>query len=160
MNGTYTLKVNDATDFNLKAEDLDTIDINSSQKTFKIVHQSICYTVEWMKKDYATRNYELLINGKKFTINIKRPIDELIAALGIEQKSSIKSGEVTAHIPGRIIDLLVKEGDRVTTGAPIITLEAMKMENSIAAPIDGIVSAIHTHIGETVQKNQHLILIE
>ncbi|MDT8346522.1 MAG: hypothetical protein RQ756_01870, partial [Flavobacteriaceae bacterium] len=94
MNKTYKLKVNNETNFSLNADDLDAFHLESSHKTFSIIHNSVCYKVEWIKKDFTSRSYEVLINGKKFTTHIHRPIEVLIAALGIEQKSTIKSGEV------------------------------------------------------------------
>ena len=47
-------------------------------------------------------------------------------------------------------------GDSVTKGQPILVLESMKMENTIASPIDGTVSAVHVAAGDAVQHGQTL----
>ncbi|WP_048148455.1 acetyl-CoA carboxylase biotin carboxyl carrier protein subunit [Palaeococcus ferrophilus] len=64
---------------------------------------------------------------------------------------------VTAPMPGKILRILVKEGEEVKTGQGLLVLEAMKMENEIPSPMDGVVKAIHVREGETVDTGQLLI---
>ncbi|MET4260724.1 geranyl-CoA carboxylase alpha subunit [Bradyrhizobium sp. S3.12.5] len=59
-------------------------------------------------------------------------------------------GKVRAAMNGRVVAVLVKPGDRVTAGQPVMTLEAMKMEHVHKAGIDGVVSAIDVAEGEQV----------
>ncbi|MGX1167250.1 geranyl-CoA carboxylase alpha subunit [Bradyrhizobium sp. USDA 372] len=59
-------------------------------------------------------------------------------------------GKVRAAMNGRVVAVLVKPGDRVTAGQPVLTLEAMKMEHVHKAGIDGVVSAIDVAEGEQV----------
>ena len=59
-------------------------------------------------------------------------------------------GKVRAALNGRVVAVLVKPGDRVTAGQPILTLEAMKMEHVHKAGIDGVVAAIGVAEGEQV----------
>ena len=56
--------------------------------------------------------------------------------------------------------MVVKEGDRVKAGEAVIILEAMKMENELTAPMDGVVSQIHVVKGDKVQNEQVLAVIE
>ncbi len=69
-------------------------------------------------------------------------------------------GEIRALMPGRITSILVKEGDPVAVGAPLLILEAMKMQNEIVAPISGRVARVHVQEGAAVKKDAPLILIE
>ena len=62
-------------------------------------------------------------------------------------------GRVKAPIPGLISRVLVAPGESVTAGQPLIILEAMKMENEIRAPFDGVVQAIGVTVGQTVLRN-------
>jgi 3-methylcrotonyl-CoA carboxylase alpha subunit len=62
-------------------------------------------------------------------------------------------------MPGRIMSVSVSAGDAVTKGQPILILESMKMENTIASPIDGTVSAVHVGAGDSVQHGQTLVEI-
>lgn len=59
-------------------------------------------------------------------------------------------GKVRAAMNGRVVSVLVKPGDRVTAGQPVMTLEAMKMEHVHKAGIDGIIAAIDVAEGEQV----------
>jgi 3-methylcrotonyl-CoA carboxylase alpha subunit len=61
---------------------------------------------------------------------------------------------------GAIVAVLVKAGDTVARGAPLLILEAMKMEHTIVAPTAGIVSAIHYRQGDQVPEGADLIDVE
>ncbi len=65
-------------------------------------------------------------------------------------------GVVRSPMPGRIISVSVSVGDTVTSGQPILVLESMKMENTIASPVAGTVSAVHVAAGDSVQHGQTL----
>ena len=63
-------------------------------------------------------------------------------------------------MPGRIASLTVKPGDRVARGAAIVTLEAMKMEQSLTAPFDGQVAEVRVAVGEQVSEGALLVSLE
>ncbi|GLR85775.1 3-methylcrotonyl-CoA carboxylase subunit alpha [Bradyrhizobium iriomotense] len=69
-------------------------------------------------------------------------------------------GKVRAAMNGRVVAVLVKQGDRVTTGQPVMTLEAMKMEHVHKAGIDGVVAAIDVAEGEQVTAGKIVVEIE
>lgn len=69
-------------------------------------------------------------------------------------------GEIRALMPGRITSILVKEGERVDVGTPLLILEAMKMQNEIVSPIPGQVKSIQVQEGAAVKKDSSLIIIE
>lgn len=69
------------------------------------------------------------------------------------------SGRVAAIMPGRISRLLVSAGDEVRKGTGLLILEAMKMENEIVAPCDGIIGEIRVQEGQTVEGGSLLIVI-
>ncbi|MCX5850874.1 MAG: biotin/lipoyl-binding protein [Deltaproteobacteria bacterium] len=68
--------------------------------------------------------------------------------------------EVRAPMPGSIVDILVKVGDRVKEEDELIILEAMKMENPIFAPADGVVKEIKVKIKDVVEVDQVLLILE
>jgi pyruvate carboxylase subunit B len=68
-------------------------------------------------------------------------------------------GCVTTAMPGTIVDVKVKAGDKVTAGDPVLVIEAMKMENEIQAPISGVVIAVHIQKGDTVTPDESLLEI-
>jgi geranyl-CoA carboxylase alpha subunit len=69
-------------------------------------------------------------------------------------------GKVRAAMNGRVVAVLVKPGDRVTAGQPVMTLEAMKMEHVHKAAIDGVVAAIDVTEGEQVMTGKIVVEIE
>lgn len=64
---------------------------------------------------------------------------------------------IKAFIPGTIVDIMVKQGQRVTEGEPLLLLEAMKMRNIIAAPKDAKIKKLWVKKTDMVFKNQLLI---
>ena len=68
--------------------------------------------------------------------------------------------EVLAPMPGTIVDILASEGTSVEEDQDLLVLEAMKMENPIAAPAAGKVKSIKVKVGEKVSADQLLMEIE
>lgn len=71
-----------------------------------------------------------------------------------------KAGDVSTPMPGRVVKILVSEGDQVSEGDPLIVIEAMKMENRVPAPITGLVKSILIKEGEDVNIDETLIQLE
>ena len=69
----------------------------------------------------------------------------------------VAPGEIYAFIPGTILDVFVKEGQKVKKGEPLCCLHAMKMDNQICSTIDGVVKSVNIEKGQTVSKNEVLI---
>lgn len=67
---------------------------------------------------------------------------------------------VKAFIPGNILKVFVKEGQKVRQGSKLLILEAMKMKNVVSAPVSGVIKSIQVEEGKMVPKNQLLIEIE
>ncbi len=67
---------------------------------------------------------------------------------------------VKAFIPGTIIEVKVKPGNRVAEGDILLILDAMKMYNEIASPAAGTVAEVAVEPGQRVEKNQLLIRLE
>ena len=71
-----------------------------------------------------------------------------------------RGGHLTAPMSGTIVAVLVKAGDSVIRGAPLLILEAMKMEHTITAPDAGTVSAVHYRQGDQVSEGADLIDVD
>ena len=67
---------------------------------------------------------------------------------------------IKAPMPGNILDVKVKVGDKVTNGQCICVLEAMKMENEIPAPRDGVITGVVATKGSTVEAGAVLATIQ
>ncbi len=79
---------------------------------------------------------------------------------GSKRPRAHQPGHVTTSMPGSIVDVLVKTGDTVKAGDPLLITEAMKMETEVQAPIGGKITAIHVNKGDTVNPDETLIEIE
>lgn len=69
------------------------------------------------------------------------------------------SGRLTAPMPGKIVDVLVAVGDAVDRGAPLVVLEAMKMEHTVRALADGVVMALPVTVGDQVDEGAELVVV-
>lgn len=79
--------------------------------------------------------------------------------VGSSTKKRDSAGAIKAPMPGLVVKLMVSEGDVVAKGQGVIVVEAMKMENEIATPVDGTVKAIKVVAGQAVNKSDLMIVI-
>jgi 3-methylcrotonyl-CoA carboxylase alpha subunit len=69
------------------------------------------------------------------------------------------AGRLTAPMPGRVTQLMVEPGRRVRRGEPLMIIEAMKMEHTVAAPADGVVEKVRFVVGDLVEEGAELIAL-
>lgn len=110
----------------------------------------------------GTRNLTFEINGSRRTINIK---DETVKSGEISSEEKIYADpknerEVGSSIPGKIVKVLVSEGEQVKKGDKLFIAEAMKMETNIVANIDGKVKDIFVREGDMVESGELLLSFE
>lgn len=127
------------------------------------------FTVHFMGKKFhgeiveaATEDQKMTIkvNQRTFEIKKERPIDELIHKMGLDKKKVRKLHQLKSPMPGRILSFAVEVGDEVTLGSPLLTLEAMKMENVIKAEGEGKVKSIAKSKETVVEKGELIIEFE
>ncbi|HJM67411.1 MAG TPA: biotin/lipoyl-containing protein [Candidatus Thalassarchaeaceae archaeon] len=103
--------------------------------------------------------YLATIEGRTFEFLIPESKTSSIRKRG-GSGSRKRSGTVSASMPGKVVTVEVSVGDSVEEGQTVLILEAMKMQNEVAAPISGTVIAVHCEDGVNVQANVPLIVIE
>lgn len=101
-------------------------------------------------------SHEISMDGGTFTVEI---IDPLAARRSGGSDEMSSGGIVKALMPGRVVRVLVNKGDAVTRGTGLLILEAMKMENEIVAPADGVVDELFVEPGQTVEAGAELVHI-
>ena len=79
---------------------------------------------------------------------------DLLAHAG---EAAAEGGRLTAPMPGKVVSFAVKAGDAVTKGQPLAVMEAMKMEHTIAAPVDGVVQELLYAPGDQVTEGAELL---
>lgn len=77
-----------------------------------------------------------------------------------EPGSAVEQGSLVAPMPGNVIRLGAEVGDTVSAGQPLIWLEAMKMEHTISAPTDGVLTQLNVHTGQQVDVGAVLARVE
>ncbi|GAC58280.1 putative acyl-CoA carboxylase alpha chain [Gordonia hirsuta DSM 44140 = NBRC 16056] len=70
------------------------------------------------------------------------------------------AGSLIAPMPAMVTAVLVTQGDTVTAGDPVVVLEAMKMQHTVAAPQDGVVSAVNVAAGQQIETDHILVVID
>ncbi len=107
-------------------------------------------------------NVELNIEGSKLVLRIERATAWRSSSASIPPRSPALGEEalVFAPMPGRVLSIMAKLGDRVKAGTPILVLEAMKMENEIASPIEGKLESLRVSENESVKRNQPLFSVK
>ena len=70
------------------------------------------------------------------------------------------AGRIVAPMPGRVLQILVAEGERVARGAVLLVLEAMKVQMRLSAPGAGVVTAIRCRVGDLVEDGSELVVLE
>ncbi|WP_456465281.1 sodium-extruding oxaloacetate decarboxylase subunit alpha [Desulfurobacterium sp.] len=77
-----------------------------------------------------------------------------------KRPKATKEGDVTSPMPAKVVEIKVKEGDRVNEGDVVAIVEAMKMQNEVHAPISGTVKAIYVKPGDQVNPDEAIMTIE
>lgn len=103
--------------------------------------------------------YAATIHGKEYQLNVEDERRKRLRAFIGDAVGADGPIEITAPMPGMVLDLLVKEGDEIKENQPLVILEAMKMENEIRSVCSGTVKKLHITSGQPVEKGQQLITI-
>ena len=110
--------------------------------------------------EYEKHTVTFTLNGRWCSVDVRNEQDLLLDRLGFKTAGEIGEGELNAPMPGKILEILVAEGDEVELGDPVAILEAMKMENELKAPIKGTISSVAAAEGDSLDKNDLILEIE
>ncbi len=141
-------------------------------KTYKLTIRGQLYEVEISEGEDNILGVE--VNGTHYDVEIEKELikpktPKLIRSQvpnptrkesKITKDISSNAYQVLAPLPGTIIKVLVKEGDKVNVGDKLLIMEAMKMENDILSEKSGIITGIKVAISDTVLQNDILIEIK
>ena len=116
------------------------------------------------------RRFNIYVGGQFFEVDVD-PVSagaSFAAAVSAQppareaSQAAAAEGEtvVAAPMPGILISVAVEVGETVSAGAPLLVLEAMKMQNTIPSPADGVVTALPAPIGTQVVRDQTLAVIQ
>ena len=161
MEDSFKVKVNGDHEFNLSLKDLNLLDaIQTSVDSYHVLINNKPYKAQVVASDFHNKQYEIRINSRRYTVDIADKLDVLIADMGFSLASSSNISSIEAPMPGLILDINVHVGQEVNEDDALLVLEAMKMENIITAPRQGIIKAIHASKGNPVDRGHLLIEFE
>lgn len=135
---------------------------------YNVTIQNKVYVVEI--EDINTRPVIALVDGQRFEVmpeanaigsRGKPEVKKATQAVSIEEKvtfdSSLHGNELTAPLPGNVIEVFVKPGDEIEAGQVVVIIEAMKMKNSIRSTRPGKIAEVLVAAGQTVSHKQILV---
>lgn len=123
-----------------------------------IIYNGKSYNAE-VKRLENGKNYIVNTNFNSFPVNI---IDQQEKYLRNRKKDDTDESQdrIYSAMPGKVVKVLVKEGDSVTSGQSVIVIEAMKMQSEYKVRKDCVIKKIFVAEGETIDGNQTLISLE
>lgn len=127
------------------------------ERFFHSVHRQAGYTIELLEADYQRKSFVFKMERKIVRVDLKNELDVLVEKMGMAQLDEATVKDIAAPMPGLIVGISVKEGQAISQGSSVLTLEAMKMENVIKSPVDGTISTVHVKAGDSVDKDQVLV---
>ena len=105
-------------------------------------------------KRYASKDPDIYVDSAR------GPVHLVALPRFPEPGSAVEQGSLVAPMPGNVIRLGAAVGDTVTAGQPLIWLEAMKMEHTITAPADGVLTQLNVNTGQQVEVGAVLARVE
>jgi biotin carboxyl carrier protein len=157
----FKVLVNSDYQFDVTPQSLLEIDILSTNKEELHILQgnkSIQATIQHI--DFNKRIYQFIINGNEYQVNINTALDALISKMGLGVIEQAVVNEIHAPMPGQILSVKLKNGQQIKENDPLLILEAMKMENVLLSPRDGIIKKVHISNKDVVEKGQLLVEFE
>lgn len=143
------------------------IRVNKDDVEFQYVEDEDFLIIQYQGKKYVAEVLDsdqnkltVSINGVSYSLSVETPISFKRRKIIDKNTEESKTAEVTAPMPGMIIEVLAEMGQIVKEGEGVLILEAMKMQNEIQAPCNGKVIGIKVASGAVVNKGEVLIEIE
>lgn len=120
------------------------------------------YLITVNQNQYEVEVVELKPNVSRPAQQTVQPVTTRIPAGG-NTRNELPVGasgkKVTAPMPGNVIKMFVSPGDQVKTGQKLLVFEAMKMENDLTAPADGVISEVKVAEGSVISFDELLMVI-
>ena len=134
--------------------------VEKDGRSYHILKDGQSYTAEKIEVDVQKKEVTLRIGNQLHRVKIDDQYDLLVQKMGLSANVLHKISEIKAPMPGLVLSINVEPGQEIVHGQPLLVLEAMKMENVLKSPGEGVVKKIHAIKGNPVEKGQLLIELE
>ncbi len=137
-----------------KKYDADVVEVEEG--VYSIIIDNKSHNIELIRTD--NKNYKVNTYAKSYDVEI---VDAESKYLKSRQRDDgIEEAVISSPMPGKIVKILVKVGDKVKAGDTVIIVSAMKMESEYKVKKDRIIKDIKVKEGDTIQADQPLVVIE
>lgn len=141
--------------------------VNGEEQDIAFVEQEdFHYAFDWKGKRFhcelVSRDQNkavVKVNGVEYRFSLESLFSYIRRGMINSDANKINENNIIAPMPGKIVDIFLAEGDLVNEGEPILSLEAMKMQNEITASCNGIIRKIKVQQGQSVMKDELLVEI-
>ncbi len=158
---SHQVKVNDSIEFDITSEELSKLDaIKTNNLKYHVLKDNTSYKAKITKSNFNNKTYTVSVNNNSYEVNISSELDALIKKMGFSFSSAKHINSIKAPMPGLILDINVQIGQEVKEDDVLLILEAMKMENIIISPRNGIIKSVSVNKGDAIEKGQLLIEFE
>ncbi|MCH2224780.1 MAG: acetyl-CoA carboxylase biotin carboxyl carrier protein subunit [Crocinitomicaceae bacterium] len=130
------------------------------KNVYKITTDVTSEIIEVLAIDFDNKSMTIRHKHNTHDLVFKNNLDLVLDSMGIKRSQENLHADVKAPMPGKVIDVVVKEGDTIVKGDAILILEAMKMENVLKAENDCSIKKILIEPSQNVEKNQILIELD
>jgi biotin carboxyl carrier protein len=110
--------------------------------------------------DFTDEGARFLFSGHEYVVRVEDSRRRMLRSLAGAGEVHRPALSIKAPMPGRVVKIEAKVGDQVTRGQGVVVVEAMKMENEVRAPGDGIIKDIRVKEEQTVENGEVLVVIE
>ena len=161
MSKTFRARLNNSLEFDISKEEIINLDyIHNGDSELHIIQDHNSIKAQVISSDFLNKKYTVKIDSNLYTVELKDELDLKISEMGFSFSGAKNIDSIMAPMPGLLLDIMVKVSQEVKENDPLLILEAMKMENVIVSPRDGIIKSIAIDKGAAVEKNQLLIEFE
>ena len=125
--------------------------------TLHLIHEGRSYELDLQK---TAEGHDVTLHGTRYSAQVMDERTRALQALGLGGAAATGSETTSTSMPGKVVAIHVEECQAVETGAGIIVVEAMKMENELRCARDGVVSRICVAVGDAVEGGAALVNID
>lgn len=127
---------------------------------YSVVHENQSYDIRFFHHD--ERHVDAFWGGDHASFEVEDKRAKVMRELREQSGAGGGAGgdQIQAMMPGKVVAVKVKEGDEVKEGQSCVVLEAMKMENELSSPRDGIIKEVKVDAGASVESGTVLVTLE
>lgn len=156
----FTVHIEDES-FELSKSSIQSLDLHQITSThFHVLQSNQAFNIQVHEMNALAKTAIISVNGNRYNVQIDDYYDRMVEKMGFLANTAQKVSSIKAPMPGLIIEVMVKPGDEIEEGTPLLVLSAMKMENVLLAEGEGVIKSVAVKKDDAVDKGQLIIEME